>query len=269
MLFYVSLALILAPLFIINQNTYWKECGRINLNYKGLGVMLIAYFAFTLWANHLHEVKEQAFQPFVVGSLGESDIAEINPLDRWVAGAWNIDVMAYGKFLKSLAYYTIPCLLLFFVGSVRQRLVLVGLFYGGHYVTDSITRVVKGIVTRYRPFVYRSQEQIDVLNETSRQSFYDHISGYDILNSFYSGDTCTVGYGMVFFAILFQHGYPSSKYKGLVWIVAGLSIALGVYFRTLSGKHFATDTLFGAIVGAGMAWFIIKTHTVPTKITSN
>jgi hypothetical protein len=260
MFIYFIAALVLSPLFFIGQKEYLKDREGCKVSLKWLGIMLIAYFGFIAWGDLAHAQKQEAFEPFVVRSL-ETAIEKINPIDRWVAGAWNVDAKGVGKIFKNIANYTIPCLLLLFVGSIKRRLGLVVLFYVGHNLTDSITRVIKGYVLRYRPFVYRSQEQIDALDQSSRASFNEDLMGYDITNSFFSGDTCAVGYGMVFFGLLFQQYYPASKYKGVVWGLIGVSILLGVYFRTISGKHFATDTLMGALFGGFMAWCVVYVHT--------
>jgi len=154
----------------------------------------------------------------------------------------------------------IPLSLLFFIGSMKRRLALFFIFSQGYYLTEALTGLTKGLVDRYRPFAYITHTEIDKLSIKAKEKLLEDIVDYDILNSFFSGDASIVAFGFMFFAICFNLFYKHSKLKTVIWTVTIIGTVLGCYFRSLSGKHFPTDVLLGGLVGAAIAYGIVKVH---------
>ena len=110
-----------------------------------------------------------------------------------------------------------------------------------YLITIGLTNLVKGIVRRPRPYVYRE-----------RNSFLKKDAG----RSFFSGHTSMAFNGAVLAALMFQEENRESRWVAPMWI-GGISMAtLTGIFRVTSGNHFPTDVLAaalaGSIVGIGM-----------------
>lgn len=86
--------------------------------------------------------------------------------------------------------------------------------------------------------------------------------------SFFSGHAASAFTVAVFTGAFFSKIYPNSPYKSLVW-VSSLSLAglVGV-LRIAAGKHYPSDVLVGALVGAGVSAAILKIHSKKCKNVS-
>lgn len=110
--------------------------------------------------------------------------------------------------------------------------------YGVMYIesfllTTGLNGAFKISTKRVRPYVYRTGESH---KKSDRQSFY-------------SGHTAHVWNSLIFSATTFTIMYPKSKMLPLVWIGAvGIGTTVGT-MRYLSGDHFPTDIMMGAIMG--------------------
>ena len=118
-------------------------------------------------------------------------------------------------------------------------------------LTLGVTEITKNLVGRIRPYAYNP----DV-------SLQDKIISSDTRKSFFSGHTSMSFASVVFLAHTFAAIHPDSRWKPLIWC-AGLSTAtlVGV-LRVLSGKHYPTDVLVGALVGSLIGIVIPKLHKV-------
>jgi len=118
-------------------------------------------------------------------------------------------------------------------------------------LTYSITEITKCLVGRIRPFLYNSEV-----------SWQDKVSSSNARKSFFSGHTSISFASTVFLAYTYSAFYPESRWRPVVW-GAGLSAAtlVGV-LRILSGKHFPTDVLVGALVGSFIGFVIPKLHKI-------
>jgi membrane-associated phospholipid phosphatase len=127
-------------------------------------------------------------------------------------------------------------------------------------LTYSITEITKCLVRRIRPYVYNREVPL-----------HDKIMSSDPRKSFFSGHTSISFASVVFLARTYAALHPDSRWKPVVWCT-GLSAAtlVGV-LRILSGKHFPTDVLVGALVGSFIGIVIPKLHKVESiaKHSSN
>lgn len=111
--------------------------------------------------------------------------------------------------------------------------------------TTGATYVVKASTRRARPYAYR----------TSFESL-----PRDASMSFFSGHTAMAFQGAVLGGILLQQTKGHSDLRNVVGF-AGLGCALMTgAFRVLSGNHFPSDVLAGALVGSLVGWVIPKLH---------
>jgi len=94
----------------------------------------------------------------------------------------------------------------------------------------------------------------------SKEKILEDIFDYDIMNSFFSGDASIIAFGFVFFTYSYNLFYKQRTYKNVIWMIALIGVVLGCYYRSLSGKHFPTDVMIGALVGIVIAYGIIQIH---------
>lgn len=137
---------------------------------------------------------------------------------------------------------------------MRQHAVTIGVMYMETILlANGIQRTVKNVVRRTRPFVYNPAAPLaDKLDRNARQSFF-------------SGHATNAFSTAVFTGEVFQHYFPDSKLKPVIWVGSlGLATATAV-LRYEAGKHYPTDLLAGAVFGSLVGWGIPKLHEVKNR----
>jgi len=121
-------------------------------------------------------------------------------------------------------------------------------------VSVCINSVTKYIVGRPRPYVY---------SDDPRLRAYADSQGADSHLSFFSGHASTTFAASVAGAYLFAQGSTDKSARAGVW---GFELALAAAtarMRTRAGKHFYSDVIVGAIVGAGVGYLVPRLHGGP------
>ncbi len=120
-------------------------------------------------------------------------------------------------------------------------------------VTLYVNGLVAMIVRRPRPYVYRESESDDFRQEG------------EAAMSFYSGHTSIVFAAATAYSRLFMLRHPDSKLIAPVWIFThGIAATVGA-LRLVSGAHFLTDVIVGAVSGVGFGLVIPWLHELPDK----
>jgi len=264
-LIYVIISLLIAYLLIRSKKNYFQDNQVLTLSVKRELLICLVLIVLSYTSLELQRIKKDNFSGFEIGNLNQTTVDQINGFDRGVAGRWDIQSKDRGKILKNIAIYLIPFSVLLYAGGFRSRLILFFIFSEGYVLTEVLTGLAKGLVNRFRPFAYRTIDQMQLLNVEAKEKFLEDIVEYDILNSFFSGDASIIAFAFVFFAYSFSVLYKESKSRNAVWIVTLIVVVLGCYFRTMSGKHFPTDVLMGAIVGMLVAFGIVMIHKKTLK----
>jgi len=259
---YLIPSVLIIALLIFSQQDHWQPRNHLALTIKKTVVLLLLCTAVVWFSLELHHQQAEHHQPLLVGSMTESNINKINGLDRPTAGQWDIVAKGQGKFLLYIAIYILPYALLLFAGTIRNRFSLFFLFLMGYVLTEASTGVTKGLVERYRPFVYMSQEKVAALTGKAKEKFLEDIIASDVANSFFSGDLSVAAFSWTFFALVFCWYTANKKLQILICITAVLMVALTAYFRVSSGKHFPTDVIVGALFGSILAFVILKIHQI-------
>jgi membrane-associated phospholipid phosphatase len=113
-------------------------------------------------------------------------------------------------------------------------------------ISQGITRTLKGLCQRPRPYAYA----------TDRRRRIDS----DAFRSFPSGHTAAAFNGAVLAGILSDRRGSNFPPVGWVW-ASGLAAASATAFcRVASGNHFPTDVLAGAVIGASVGWLVPRLH---------
>jgi len=267
-LLYIVISALLILILIVSQKNYWSDNKAITLNFKREITICLVCVGLSYASIELQKEKASNHSKFEIGSLDQTNIEEINSIDRVIAGRWDIVAKDNGKLFKNIAIYLIPLSLLFFTGSIKRRLALFFIFSQGYVLTEALTGLAKGLVDRYRPFAYITHTEIEKLSIKAKEKFLEDIVDYDIQNSFFSGDASITAFGFMFFAISYSLFYKHSKLKTVIWTIAIVGTVLGCYFRSLSGKHFPTDVLLGGMVGTIIAYGIVKIHKNASNSTA-
>lgn len=111
----------------------------------------------------------------------------------------------------------------------------------------------KLIVNRARPYMYFENYP------------EEKVSDYDWANSFPSGHTTLSFAGASFTSYVFSKYFPDSKWK---WVVTSSTFAIATttgVLRLLSGNHFLTDVISGAVIGTLCGFAIPFFHTILPK----
>lgn len=136
------------------------------------------------------------------------------------------------------------------------------LIYSGMYLetfllTNGVKDLTKDIVQRTRPLFYNMDLTLDERAVLAAAG--------DGRTSFYSGHTAVAFSSAVFLASTYDELYDNKTVSYALWTSGiGLATATG-YLRFKAGKHFPSDILTGAIIGAAMGYWIPKAHLSDTK----
>ena len=189
---------------------------------------------------------------FIDGSSGaEKPYEVINRVDQSVMYDYSEtldDVSTAGAYMALL----IPGVLV--LGKIADIGVLLtyGVMYGEAFLLTMGTKdLLKAAVSRHRPYTYLGPipgEEQD-----------------DYFNSFPSGHTAFAFLGATFLTTTLLEEYP-----GAIWNVPAISLgyvlAAGIgTLRILSGSHFVTDVVTGALIGSLFGWLVPRMHSRDTN----
>lgn len=111
--------------------------------------------------------------------------------------------------------------------------------------------LTKRLVARPRPYVY---------NENPRVAAYAMAEGDDSHLSFYSGHSATTFAAAAASGYLFAQSTDDIRARTAVWTAGLLLAGATADLRVRAGKHFPSDVLTGAVVGAGIGTLVPWLH---------
>jgi membrane-associated phospholipid phosphatase len=185
--------------------------------------------------------QKSAPQSDAVDHLNRSDIPAF---ERRFAGNWDVHAQHQSDVLETVGLAA-P-LLLMSAQPVRAG-TIAALYVETLLITSGGVTITKNWVDRSRPYAYG-----DAAPRSARAS-------QDSTNSFLSGHTAHIAAALSFGATVLDELYPDSASKQWAWPGAVLVTAYEAHLRVRGGKHFPSDTLFGAAWGGWIG------HTVPTR----
>jgi membrane-associated phospholipid phosphatase len=122
-------------------------------------------------------------------------------------------------------------------------------------ITLALNGVTKYLVGRPRPYVY---------NDDPRVQDYARREGKDSHLSFYSGHASFTFAASVAGAYLFAQNTTDKAARATVWGFELTLAAATANLRTRAGKHFYSDVIVGALVGAAAGFAVPRLHGGPT-----
>jgi membrane-associated phospholipid phosphatase len=129
-----------------------------------------------------------------------------------------------------------------------DAVVLGSMWFQTNLSTLMLTDAVKNSVRRNRPFVYNERAPLDARMEA------------DARKSFFSGHASLTACNTFFAAKVWSDMHPDSRWTPVVWSAAALVPAYVAWQRVEAGKHYPSDVVVGAVVGAAVGYLIPTIH---------
>jgi len=198
---------------------------------------------------------------FLVGKIVQNNkpavtLQEINSLNR--DNVFELDRMFMRDFsggfdlasgiteYTSLAMPLIPAAGAAFNSNYKQVISIVTEYSESLMYSLGTKNLLKGVIKRFRPYAY-----------------YLEAGGYftpETAMSFPSGHTTAAFTGAVFVGMMFNRYYPDSSLRLPVWITALTAASATGVFRVMSGNHYVTDVVSGAVIGSFFGFIVPFLH---------
>ena len=227
-----------------------RQQSTSSVSFKGVIDVLVSLIAAAGWYA-AYSARTSLIQPLCQQSPESCSAQALNALDRlWLvnyhAGA---DYWSFGtQYLAGALALLVPAIPGFKWTRIRIELwilVQATIFNG------LINECLRLWIQRPRPFVY-----LDPVAQGGAAAHY---------TSFYSGHTsfAALAGACAFFASRRMHDSPLAH--RLILVLAFVLAALTGALRVMAGRHFITDTLFGALFGVAIAWAVNRLHQSPPQ----
>jgi membrane-associated phospholipid phosphatase len=234
--FFVVLFIFISQTSILPQSQYSLNAGR-EIAIFGSGVLLGV--VDTKLIDNKNPIKNE-----VLGNLSRKNI---NSFDRGATYNWSPSSAEWSNVLLVTAIAS-P-LLLFTSSAVRNDAGTFSTMYLQNILTTySVSHLPKGLVSRYRPYVY---------NENAPDEIKQNV---DATHSFLSAHASVAFASAIFLSTTFAKYNPDSNLKPYVWSSSLLLATVVGYLRYAAGQHFPTDIIAGAVVGSVIGYLIPLIH---------
>lgn len=177
------------------------------------------------------------------------NIETINALDRFTAKQYSKGFDITGDILQYMTFL-VPTIL---ITTEKDQWLTIGIMYvEAATISYGVKNLGKALVSRYRPYNYfPNAPQVD---------------DDDFMRSFPSGHTAMAFTGASFASYVFSQYFPESRWK-IPLIAGSFTLAAGTAVsRMLSGNHFFSDVLGGAIIGSLSGFLIPYMHKTENSV---
>jgi membrane-associated phospholipid phosphatase len=235
-------------------------------------ILVILLCTTFLWPQSVFEKSSKTDVPLMSGAIGGLGLSfflgkNIKPLtpeevgrlsqqnelffDRWACRNFSLKADNLSDIFLNICAFS-PLLMFASPNLDRDQMWTYALMYiETGILTLGITEITKCLTRRIRPYVYNSEVPL-----------HDKIMSSHTRKSFFSGHTSISFASIVFLARTYAALHPDSRWKPVVWATGISTATLVGVLRILSGKHFPTDVLVGALVGSFIGFVIPKLHEV-------
>lgn len=196
---------------------------------------------------------DQSYEPLTPEEIAALEPDSINWFDRSATRQWSPGAAKASDIMVAATTISPFALMLTEQGS-REPWTLGVMYLETYALQGGLTFLTKNLFNRTRPYVYNKNPDIPLavkMEKTSRRSFY-------------SGHTSSAFASMVFLASVFERLYPDSSARGWVWGGCLTAAATTGYLRYAAGKHYPSDILVGAAMGAFVGYLVPSLHELET-----
>lgn len=194
---------------------------------------------------------DRDFRPLIPEEADALDPETLNPLDRPAARMWSPGADRASDFLVT-GQVIAPLGLNFGDQGSRQPGKITVMYLETMALESGLAYLLKNAFNRSRPLVYNDDPAVSMELKTSRNA----------RKSFPSGHTANAFASMVFLAGVYDELNPESSGSGAVWAAClGSAAATGV-LRVVSGRHFTSDVLAGAVLGTITGLLVPRLHEI-------
>lgn len=199
-------------------------------------------------------LKEANTRPLIPEEIDALDANQINTFDRTATIRWSPGAAQASDYLS---YTTLgaPVSLMFTTRGSDKPGTLGLMYLETMLLNGGLTYSMKTLFSRTRPYVYNDDLAIPA---DAKQNLFAR-------RSFPSGHTSNAFASMVFLATVYSQLYPDSAARDWVWGGCLVTASVTGYLRYAAGKHFPTDILAGAALGAFCGWLVPHLHEIDTS----
>ena len=233
---YVLAIFVLFQTNIFSQSPYSLDAGREVAIFGG-GILL------GVVDNKIIETTE----PIPYEELKTLSRKNINSFDRGATYNWSPRAADWSDIL--LITSIASPLLLFTSTAVRDDAGTYTTMYLQNILTTySVSHLPKAMFKRYRPYSYNNDIEDEIRSSPAATL------------SFFSAHTSISFASAVFLSTTFNKYNPNSNLTPYIWGTSLLLASAVGYLRYVSGNHFPTDIIAGAIVGSVVGFLIPLIH---------
>lgn len=213
---------------------------------KDIALSIASAGLFTTGMIAAYSVKE--ISAVQLNSLRATDV---NAFDRPATQQWS-PASSTASYVTAAMSGALPLGLV--IGQLANKKIRNGLTLSLMYAQTmglnvGFTGMMKAAAQRRRPFLYNTNISTkEKLEQKGTQ------------RSFFSQHTSIAFCSAVFLSKTFSDIYPSSRWRYVIWPSSLLLASTTGIFRFTAGKHFPTDLLAGAALGALFGFFIPALH---------
>jgi len=188
-------------------------------------------------------------QPLTPQEVEALDPANVNGFDRSATKLWSPTASQASNVL--VATVLISPLALSAIGTEKENVVTLGVMYAETIALENgLVQLIKGVTQRTRPLAYNDDPAVPEekkLRKSARKSFP-------------SGHATNAFAAAVFLGTTYSRLHPESAARKWVWAGSLAGATTVGYLRYRAGKHFPTDVVAGAIIGASFGYLVPKLH---------
>ena len=174
--------------------------------------------------------------------------------DRSARHRWSLAADHISDYLM-YATAASPLFLLATKSGGREPWTILVMYGQAQLINNGVTYLLKSLVARPRPFVTGDDPRIPLELKLRKEA----------LRSFPSGHTSNTFTAAVFLGSLFEQLEPESAVRGWVWGGALTAASLTGILRYVAGRHYPTDILAGALLGATVGYLVPQIHQRDTR----
>jgi len=188
-------------------------------------------------------------QPLTLEEIDGLDANDVNSFDRPATEQWSTGAAVASDVLVMTLMASPVALAIAETGN-KNGLTLGVMYAETILLNNGVIQLLKGSTNRIRPLAYNDDPEVpeeEKLETSTRRSFP-------------SGHTANAFSAAVFLSSTYAKLHPESSARTWVW-AGSLTAATAVgYLRYRAGKHFPTDIIAGAVIGASFGYLIPKLH---------